>query len=109
MTLYKITENGKVPMTDDESAEFESGRVQDAQPLQVTRFQARAALAQAGLFDAVDAMMQDTQTPIITRLEWQDKQTFKRDSATVQWAATQLGLTSSQVDALFLAASQIQI
>lgn len=109
MTIYKATPDGLAPMTDAEAAEFEAGRAQDAQPVQVTRFQARAALAQAGLFDAVDAMMQDPQTPLITRLEWQDKQTFRRDSETVQWAASRLGLTDAQVDALFSAAQQIQI
>lgn len=75
----------------------------------VTRFQARAALAVAGLFDAVDAIMQSTETPLITRLEWLDKQSFRRDSPTVAWAGERLGLTSDQLDALFVAASEIQI
>lgn len=110
MTIYKSTPHGLVPMTDEEQAAFEStlGGI-SAIPQSVTRFQARAALAVAGLFDAVDAIMQSPETPLITRLEWLDKQSFRRDSPTVAWAGERLGLTSDQLDALFVAASEIQI
>ncbi|WNO06053.1 hypothetical protein [Rhodoferax mekongensis] len=76
-------------------------------PESVTRFQARAALYQAGYFDAVTEIMSNPATPMLMKLAWQDAQEFRRDSSTVQALSQILGLTSEQVDQLFIAASGI--
>lgn len=76
-------------------------------PISVTRFQARAALYQAGYFDAVTEIMSNPATPMLMKLAWQDAQEFRRDSSTVQALSQILGLTSEQVDQLFIAASGI--
>lgn len=76
-------------------------------PQSVTRFQAKAALANAGLLDKVEAMMTDTNTPILYRLAWAEAQAFERQSATVKAMSVALGLTDPQLDALFTAAAAI--
>jgi hypothetical protein len=70
-------------------------------PASVTRFQARAALADAGLLDRVEAMMADTATPIRMRLAWTDAQEFLRESPTVLAMGAALGLDAAALDALF--------
>lgn len=75
-------------------------------PQVVTPFQAKAALLQAGLLDTVKAAI--ASAPAITQLAWSDATEFTRDSPTIATMAGALGLTSAQVDALFVAASAIQ-
>lgn len=70
-------------------------------PPSVTRFQARAALADGGLLDRVEAMMADPATPIRMRLAWTDAQEFLRDSPTVLAMGSALGLDAAALDALF--------
>lgn len=77
-------------------------------PQTVTRFQARAALMQAGLLDDVEALMANPATPAIQRLAWADAQEFRRSSPTVAAMAAALGLSSAQVDALFEQAAGIE-
>lgn len=75
-------------------------------PSTVTPFQAKAALLQAGLLDTVKAAI--ASAPAITQLAWSDATEFTRDSPTIVTMAGALGLTSAQVDALFVAAAAIQ-
>ena len=72
------------------------------------RFQARAALHNAGLFPAVEALMAHEDTPMIVKLAWTDAQEFRRTSPTVQALAGAMNLTDEQVDALFVAAAGIE-
>lgn len=76
-------------------------------PHSVSRFQARAALHQAGLLEAVEAAMVDPATPMLARLAWQDAVEFNRNSPTVLAMAAGLGLTAQQLDALFVSAGEI--
>ena len=46
-------------------------------------------------------------TPTVTKLAWTETQDFERASPTVAGLAALLGLTSEQVDALFITASGI--
>jgi len=71
----------------------------------VTRFQARAALYNAGLLDAAEALMADADP--IARLAWSDAQTFQRNSPTIAALAPALGLSDADIDALFAAAALI--
>ena len=76
-------------------------------PQRVTRFQAKAALLGAGLLEQVDAYMALPDTPMVTKLAWTETQDFERASPTVAGLSALLGLTSEQVDALFITASGI--
>ncbi|MTD33926.1 hypothetical protein [Paludibacterium denitrificans] len=77
-------------------------------PQEVTRFQARGALYQAGLLDKVEAFIAAEGTDMMLKLAWQDAQTFKRYSPFITGVGQQLGLTDKQLDALFVAASLIE-
>lgn len=66
-----------------------------------SRFQAKAALSQAGLLEQVETLMADPTTPVITRLAWQDAQEFQRASPTIAAMAQALSLTDAQLDDLF--------
>ena len=77
-------------------------------PEAVTRFQARAALAQAGLLDGVNAMIEHPDTPLIVRLAWADALEFRRRSPTVLSLSGALGMSSAQLDELFISAAQIE-
>ena len=79
-----------------------------AVPAAVTRFQARAALAQAGLLDSVSTMMEHPDTPVIVKLAWADALEFRRQSPTVLALAGALGMSAQQLDELFIAAAQIE-
>ena len=85
----------------------EESAYQASIPQVVSRFQAKAVLAGAGLLDTVEAMMSDPDTPIVARLAWQDALEFRRDSPTILTMAASLELTPAQVDGLFIAAAQI--
>ena len=77
-------------------------------PQVVSRFQARAALHLAGLLGTVQTMMENPATDPLARLAWQDAQEFRRTSPTVLAMGAALGLTDSQLDALFVQAATIQ-
>lgn len=78
----------------------------DLVPQVVSRFQARAALHQAGLLQqAQDAI---AAADPIAQLAWEDATTFKRSSPTVAAIAGALSLSDTAVDDLFRAAAQIE-
>lgn len=77
-------------------------------PQTVSRFQARAALLNAGLLDDVETLMADAATPALARLAWTDAIEFRRTSPTVLAMASALGLTEAQIDALFVDAAGIE-
>lgn len=79
-----------------------------AVPTEVSRFQARAALLQAGLLDDIEAYMADPATDPFVRIAWQDAQVFKRNSPTVLSLQPLLGLTDGQLDDLFRFAATIE-
>lgn len=108
-----ITEGGMVrdgaQLVFDETrkAETDAAIVVQSVPKSVYRFQALAALDQSGLLGQVDAIINDPQTPSITRLAFNNALTFERSSPTVATLAAALNLSGSQVDALFIAAAGI--
>lgn len=77
-------------------------------PTEVSRFQARAALLQAGLLDDIEAYMADPATDPFVRIAWEDAQVFKRNSPTVLSLQPLLGLTDGQLDDLFRFAATIK-
>lgn len=74
----------------------------------VSRFQAKAALLQAGLLGDVEALIADPATDPLTKLAWQEAIEFRRQSPALLGVATALGWTDEQLDALFVSASQIE-
>lgn len=74
-------------------------------PSEVSKFQAKAALLEAGLLPTVEAIMADPSTPEIYRLAWTETTAFQRSSPTVAALAGALGLTSDALDNLFILAS----
>ena len=71
----------------------------------VSRFQALAALHAAGLLEAAEAAVAEAD-PIV-RIAWANAAEWRRDSPAIAAIGEALGLTSEQIDELFLQASQI--
>lgn len=74
-------------------------------PVSVSRFQARAALHNAGLLTAVEAAVAAADP--FTQIAWADATEFRRDSPTIAALAVALGMTGAQLDDLFRAAALI--
>jgi hypothetical protein len=77
-------------------------------PSVITRFQALAQLATLGLLPTVKAII-DTSDNEIMKLAFDNALEFKRTSPMLNELATQLNLTSSDLDSLFIAASKIEV
>ena len=77
-------------------------------PAEVTMRQAQRALLDAGLLDAVEAAINALPEPPrrAAKIDWEMSSTLRRDSQFVQLLAPALGMTSTQLDALFVAASK---
>ena len=73
----------------------------------VSRFQAKAALDDAGLLDAIEDYMASDEVPRRVRLAWQEAQ-FKRGSRMVNDLAGEFDLSEQELDELFLAAKEIE-
>ena len=71
----------------------------------VSRFQALAALLNAGLLSQVNAALADAGP--LAQLAWAEATEFRRNSPTIAGLSAGLGLTDAQVDALFRAAALI--
>lgn len=74
-------------------------------PASVSRFQAKAALHQAGLLADAEAAI--AAADYIAQIAWSDAAEWRRDSPTIAALAATLGLTDEQVDQLFITATQI--
>ena len=79
-------------------------------PASVTRRQAKQALLLNGLLanvqPAIDAIPDATQRAM-TQIEWDDSQVFERDRPALIALGSALGLTSVQLDDLFIGAAQL--
>ena len=72
-----------------------------------SRFQAKAALDDAGLLDQVEDYMAGDDVPRRVKLAWQEA-SFRRGSRMVNDIGAELGLSESEIDALFQAAQHIE-
>ena len=63
-----------------------------------TRRQAKLALLDYGLLDAVEAWADDPNTPIEARITWKESYRFVRDSAMIDEFMGNFQLTAEQVD-----------
>jgi len=78
-----------------------------AVPVSVTRFQALAVLAAGGYLPAIRAHIAALDEDNVQRLAWENAADWERTSPTLNALATMLGLDTTQVDDLFIAASNI--
>lgn len=76
-------------------------------PQTITRAQAKLALLSAGLLGSVQPTIDAIPDPVqrsAAQIEWDDRLTFERTNPTLVALATAMGMTSEQLDALFIAA-----
>ena len=91
--------------TTEEAAEFDAAKAASLLPVvpqTLTSFQAKAALANAGLYIAVNTYMTTTAS-LIDQIAWIEATIFERSSPTIARLAVLLNLSSAQIDALFIA------
>lgn len=75
-------------------------------PQEVSRFQAKEALRQAGLLDQADAAVAASNNATLQNA-WANANTFKRSSPGINALAPAIGLDDAGLDALFTAAAGI--
>jgi len=73
----------------------------------ITPLQAKMALLGAGLLDTIETMIASADRA--TQLAWSEAVSFNRSSAVLNGMAIALGMTTEQLDELFLIASQIEV
>lgn len=78
-----------------------------AVPREVTAYQARIALLDAGLLGDVEALMGSLEVTPAAKIAWEYATVWLRDSVFIAELAPALGLTSEQIDALFIAAADV--
>lgn len=78
-------------------------------PQIVSPLQAMLALKQANKLDDVEAYLNDSTTDPIKKLAWEKAVEFKRESPLLLEIADAVGLGSSELDALFIAAASIEV
>jgi hypothetical protein len=77
-------------------------------PQIVSKFQGRAALAQAGLLASVQSYMDAQPADSLAKLAWEHAQEFRRQSPSVLAIASALNLTNEKLDELFVLAATIE-
>jgi hypothetical protein len=81
-------------------------QIEDAKPKVVTMRQARLALLQSGLLTAVETAIVNG-TDEAMKIEWEYATEVRRDWASLIALTTELGLTSLQLDDLFILADTL--
>lgn len=76
--------------------------------MQVSAFQAHAAIHRAGLYDAVQALMDDPNTDFEVKLAWDRALYFGRLSPSVLAMGSLLNLSDQKLDDLFALAATIE-
>lgn len=100
---------GLILISEEEALELTAPlEIDPRQFIEVSAFQAHAAIARSGLYDPVEALMWHEDTPLETKLAWNKAQSFKRLSPTVLAMSAALGLTDKQIDELFALAATIE-
>jgi hypothetical protein len=75
--------------------------------LEVSRFQAIAALHAAGVLEMAEQLM--AKADFITALGWKEAGSFRRNSPTIEAMGAALGMDETDLDNLFRAAALIEI
>lgn len=110
--LYKATAEGQVEMTEEEAAEIraiwaanELAANLPKIPQVVTMRQARLAIEAAGLTAQLDTAIADLDKA--AQITWEYAQEVHRNNPYVVGLGTALGLTSEQIDNLFIQAATL--
>lgn len=72
-----------------------------AQALKLEAYQAKIVLAQYGLLENVEALINHPDTPIKVKVLWENSVPFRRDNPLVLLIASQLSLSDELLDELF--------
>ena len=89
-----------LPKTEDEIVEYRKSQV----PQSITPLQAKLQLLKLGLLDEVEALVTGDRT---AQLYWEYASVVERDNAVLLLMANSIGLTSEQVDEMFIEASKL--
>ena len=89
-----------LPKTEDEIVEYRKSQV----PKSITPLQAKLQLLKLGLLDEVEALATGDRT---SQLYWEYASVVERDNAVLLLMANSIGLTSEQVDEMFIEASKL--
>lgn len=89
-----------LPKTEDEIVEYRKSQV----PQAITPLQAKLQLLKLGLLDEVESLVTGDRT---SQLYWEYASVVERDNAVLLLMANGIGLTSEQVDEMFIAASKL--
>lgn len=110
---WRIIDDSQLPPRDtrDRWRWTEAGPLDLADPIvlvpqAVSRFQAKAALAMAGLLDQANAAVAAS-GDVVLQLAWAEATEFKRNSPGINALAPALGLDDAALDQLFITASGI--
>jgi hypothetical protein len=98
------------PITEEAiAAEYERLLQGELVPREVTAWQAKHALLQAGLFETVDAAINAMtgNDGISARIDWQTAATFRRDWPLIEGMRQILGKTPAEIDQLFVLAATL--
>lgn len=77
-------------------------------PIKITAYQAEVALDDAGLYGAVEALINHPDTPSRIKSAWRRGLDLERDNPMVLLIIEKLELTESEADALFEAALKVR-
>lgn len=78
-------------------------------PLTVTPWQARTALAQQGLLDDIEALIDSLGPSNPAHIAWHYAERIRRDSPLIAALQSQIGLTDAQLDDLFALAKSLSL
>lgn len=102
----KVNHDGTTEVFDFRTPEELAQEIEDAKPKSITMRQARLALLEAGLLETVTEAIQSG-TDEAMKIEWEYAAEIEREWQSLITLATALGLSSDDLDALFLAASEL--
>lgn len=109
--MHRIVNGVRVEMSAEEEAEFEAARQPGPTPVppSVTMRQARLALLQAGMLDAVNAAIAALPgaSGEAARIEWDYSSEVHRNRPLVLSLGPALGLSSETLDQLFITAATL--
>ncbi len=102
-----VAQTSEINSLKQQLAQYQATTDENGVPLSVTRLQAKAALLGAGLLAQIEAFVASADD--MTQLAWREASTFDRRSLLVIGLANEFGLSDEQLDALFIAASQVRV
>lgn len=108
--IMKAYINGNlVDLTEQQIQEYEQSQ-NTIVPDKVTPLQARKALLAVGLLDTIESAIEaisDPEQKRLTRMSWEFATAIYRNDPLISSMAATMGMTSQQIDQLFIDASKI--